>query len=114
MLRGNAEVAEHQDEHEDVVDRERLLDQVAGQEFEPEAAPLLSAEGAGRVEEERIVEHQRQRDPDRGPEERFAEGDDVRLPVEHAEVEGEQEQDERREAGVEPPVVHEGKEQVHV
>ena len=114
VLRGYAEVGKHQDEDEDVVDGERLLDQVAGQELEPEAPPLLGSERAGRVEEERVVERQRQDDPDRGPEERLAERHDVRVPVEHAQVEREQEQHERREAGVEPPVVEKRKEQVHV
>jgi hypothetical protein len=80
-LEGDAEAREDHQEHEDVVDGERLLDQVAGQELDAG----LRAE-APRHEG---VERQREADPRHAPAERLAEADHVGLAVEHAEVEGE-------------------------
>ena len=111
--RRDAEVGEHQDEHEDVVDGERLLDDVAGEELEPELAAGVRAERGRGVEVEAVVERERQRHPHHRPAQRLAERDDVGLPMEDAEIDGEQHEDEACEARVEPPVFDERKEEVH-
>ena len=54
---------EEENEDKDVVDRERFLDEVAGQEFEP----LRAAE----LEEDPGVKGERERDPHRAPRERL-------------------------------------------
>jgi hypothetical protein len=72
------EVVEDHQEHENVVDRERLLDDVAGQELESD---LVRDRAAGvRVEPppEPEVEHERERYPRDAPEKRVAERDAAR------------------------------------
>jgi len=114
---GDREEREDDDEDEDVVERERLLDEVAGEELEADLAgggfgvEAVEREQVGRVGElpggvavEAEVEGQGEGDPDGGPEAGFAERDGVGLAVEDTEVEGEHGEDEGGEAEVEPPV----------
>jgi len=82
----DGEVREDNEEDEEVVDRKRLLDEVAGQELERSLRPEREVDAH--------VEDQGQRNPDPGPEEDFADADLMHLAVEHAEVDGEQRQDE--------------------
>ena len=126
-LRDGEEAEEHRDD-EDVVDGQRLLDQVArdvldqgagavvvdgahpldrlgrdghhvGRQPEPEPVVLVA-----RVDE--AGEGEAEGDPEGGPAERLLDRHDVRLPVEDAEVEGQQGEHERDEAGVHPDHVY--------
>ena len=93
------EVREHRDEHEDVVDGERLLDDVAGEELERGIAGELRVVEPGErrhlrqvpehVAVEQVVEGEREQHPDDAPGGGLARADLVRLAVEHAEVERE-------------------------
>ena len=83
------EVVEDQQEDEHVVYAERLLDQIACEELEPGLRPPEIGDAG--------VERQRQADPDGGPDERLAHVNDVRLPMEHAEVQREHRDDEEKE-----------------
>ena len=84
MFRGNAEIGEDQGDDEDVVHRERKLDEIAGEEFErflgaarwpkPEAKTMASANQSG-------------------PDQRFLETDDVGLAVENPQVERQENND---------------------
>jgi hypothetical protein len=87
---GDGEGVEEQDEDEEVVDRERLLDQVAGEELDRLPRPEPPPDPA--------VEEERQADPDARPAERVAGGDDLVLLVEHEEIDHQEEDDERDEA----------------
>ena len=109
--RRHPEVVEHEHEHEDVVDGQRPFDDVPGEEFEPGLPAGLGPDVRHGVQIEAVVEHQRQHDPEDRPAKRFAKRDDVCLPVEHAEVEREQQQDERREGGIGPPELGKRKQQ---
>jgi hypothetical protein len=116
------EVAEHEHEHEDVVDGERVLDEVPGEKFERglpgrgvdveprPGQPRVGREHASRDEVQRHVEAQTQRDPHRDPHARLAEADRLRLLVEEPEVHGQETEHAGREEAVEPPVILEGKE----
>ena len=106
------EVAEHQDEHEDVVHRERLLDDVAGKKFQRHLTPGAGAEAAAGVEAEAETHRQADPDPHHRPRDRFAKRHLVRPAMEDAEVHGEKGQYQGGEPGVEPPRVGERKEQV--
>ena len=96
VLRRHGEVLEDQHDDEDVVDAERFLDQVAGEERQRGVMALEYEEPSG--------EQQGETDPDGGPQAGFARTDDVRSPVEDAEVEGEHRQDEGDETDPEPDV----------
>lgn len=85
----NGEGGEEHDEDEDVVDGERLLDDVAGEELHG----LVAAE----AEIDPAVEDERQRDPDPAPGERLFEADLVRLAAEDAKIEREHAEDEGAE-----------------
>jgi hypothetical protein len=84
------EVREDRVEDEQVVDRERLLDHVAGQELE-------SALGTKPLRDERR-EAQCERHPDRAPDAGLLRRDLVRIAMEHAEIQREQRQHEDHEA----------------
>jgi hypothetical protein len=86
VLRRHLEVAEDEQEDEEVIDRERQLDDVAGQKLGARQSPLVPEDESG--------EHERQRHPDGAPRGGLAVGDGVGLAVQHAEVEGQHEQDE--------------------
>jgi hypothetical protein len=120
---GHGEVAEDHHEHEYVVDRERVLDHVAGQELErglqrrlvgiearDRHEPRVLREAPAHEEVEAEVEEQRQRDPDDAPAGGLADRHRVGLAVEDAQVEREQHQHEQQEAGVERPVLGEREE----
>src|SRR5690606_24878794 len=98
VLLRDAEVPEDQDEDEDVVDAERLLDQVACEELEPGV-------GAPEVVDPR-AEGERQDHPEDAPDRRLPDADLVGFAVEDEEVEGEERQDDRVEAGPEPETAH--------
>src|SRR5690606_11388903 len=83
---GHPEGREDHRDHEEVVDRKTLLDQVAGEEVDA----LVPTE----KEEDEAVEDQRKRDPEAGPEQRFLRPDDVGFAVEDPEVEREEDDDE--------------------
>ena len=91
--RRDAERAEDDDEDEDVVDREGLLDEVSGRELDGAIGAEPHVDRAARQGGE---EH-----PNDAPCGGFLEPDDVRLPVEEAEIHEEHERDEREEAGPE-------------
>jgi hypothetical protein len=79
LVRGrHGEVGEEEGDDEDVVDRQRLLHQVAGQELQRRLA-AREVPDAG-------VERHRQRDPDGAPRRRLAQAHRVRLAMEHAQV----------------------------
>jgi hypothetical protein len=84
-----AERREQQVEDEQVVDGERLLDDVAGQERGGRAAP--------EPPEDERVEEERDGDPDRAPDRGFADADHVRLAVENPEVERQHGRHDHRE-----------------
>jgi hypothetical protein len=122
----HAEVPEDEDEHEDVVDGKRVLDEVAGQELEghpPGRFPGIEAghreearvlrEVPQAVGEERRVEQERQGDPGRAPDDRLPEPHRPCLAVEDPEIQREQREDGADEADVQPPVLIEREEQGH-
>ena len=78
-LAGDREVGEDDQEDEQVVDRERVLDQVAGDELEPDAGAELP--------EQPPREQRGEPDTEADPEHRLARLDDVGLAIEDAEVE---------------------------
>ena len=94
VRRRHREVGEDHQEDEDVVDRQGLLDQVAGQELQ----------ALGRAEPGQIsaLKREGERHPDHAPGERLAEADLVGLAVEDAQVERQHHQHERREPAPEP------------
>src|SRR5690606_14137793 len=94
VLLRDAEVAEDQDENEDVVDAERLLDQIARQELEPGL-------GAPEVVDPR-AEGQRQEHPEDAPDRGLLDAHLVGFAVEDEEVEGKERQHERVEADPRP------------
>ncbi|MNS80624.1 hypothetical protein D3C72_1143130 [compost metagenome] len=99
------EVAHDHQEDKDVVHRQRLLDQVAGQELQ---ADLVGHDLAGRlvqVEPEAAVEGQRQRDPADGPPQGLLEGDLVRATMAHQyEVDQQGDDHHRCEAAPQPQI----------
>ena len=118
VARGYAEVTEHHDEHEDVVDGQRVLDDVAGEKFQrglPGRRSRVEAWSRGEphilwelpegILVERDVERQAQAHPDRAPARRLPEPHLARLAMEHPEVESEEHQDAAGEREVEPPVL---------
>ena len=80
--RRHREVLEDDEEDEQVVDRERVLDQVAGHELESDA-PAVGVEEPGR-------EGRRRRDEEERPARRLPGADRVGAPVDDAEVERQQ------------------------
>ena len=125
--RHREEAEEHRD-HEDVVDGQRLLDEVAGEVLDGGAGAVV-VDGAhpldrlgrerhhvgGEPEPEPVVlvagvdeagEGEAEGDPEGGPAERLPDRDDVGLAVEDAEVEGEEGEHEGDEAGVHPDHPH--------
>ena len=126
VSRGHAKVAEDQDEHEDVVHRQRVLDHVAGEELERDlpggrlrveardrGQPRISRERPGRVGIERGIEDQGEADPCRAPPHRLPEAHLVGVAVQQEEVDDEEEQHASREGRVQPPVLLERKERGH-
>ena len=85
---------EEQREHEHVVHAQRFLDEIASEE-------LQRLRRAGVVPDSG-VEDQRQPDPDERPSERFLQRHDMRLAMEHAEVQREHREDEHIETDPEP------------
>src|SRR5690606_7290078 len=84
---------EDQDEDEDVVDRERLLDEVAGEELGAGLRPELPPDPG--------VEEQRERDPHRAPDPGLLEADRVRLAVKDAEIQRQHQDHEEDETAPE-------------
>ena len=78
VLPGHLEVGEDQDENEDVVDAERVLDQVTSEEIERGVRPF-------QLPDEQI-ETERKQHPRDTPRGRFFDRDDVRLAIEADEV----------------------------
>ena len=95
---GHPEGAEDQDEDEDVVDGQRLLDQVAGEVFQPGVPAHESVDAR--------AEQQRQSNPDETPRRRFTSADLVRLLVKDEEVDREHRDDEGIECDPQPQLVH--------
>ena len=78
ILPPHLEVAEDEDEDEDVVDAERVLDDVAGEEIERRLwRPSIPDEQ---------IESEGERDPDGAPDGRFLDPNDVRLAIETDQV----------------------------
>jgi hypothetical protein len=84
VLRRHAEIREHHHEHEDVVDRQRLLDQPACQELQGDVRTAHIVETG--------IERERECDPECAEPRRFPRPDLVRLAVKHEEVQCQQEQ----------------------
>jgi hypothetical protein len=82
-LRRHREVGEQHQEHEDVVDRQRFLDQVAGQELHADAVAGLGPELIAGVPPQPQIEGQRQRHPAHAPPGGFLERDLVRAAMAH-------------------------------
>ena len=81
-LLGHAEGLEHDEEDEDVVERQRLLDEVA----RDEALGLA----LGAEEQQHAGEGQRERDPDDRPDRRVAHGHDAVAPAHDEQVDGQE------------------------
>ena len=94
IRRGNGEVREDEGDDEDVVHRQRLLHQVAGQEFQRRLP-------AREVPDAR-VEQQRERDPDGRPCRRLAQADRVCLAMEDAQVQRQHDEHGRVEPHPQP------------
>ena len=107
---GNAEISEHQHEDEHVVERERPLDDITGQEFQRRPARDHGTEARFAVPVQRDTEEHGQGRPNGGPDGGFAKSDGVRPAVEDAEVGCQQKDHEGRESRVEPPVGGKGEE----
>src|SRR4029078_3477729 len=107
------EVREDHHEDEDVVDRQRLLDHVAGEKLERHAPRLgvrieppyrHETRGLGKLPErvlvKKKVEDQRERDPNDAPRRRFTKADGVRFALKDAEIDGEENENETNESRV--------------
>jgi len=123
VARGNAEVPQHEDEDEDVVEGQRILDQVAGEKLQGhlpgrrlgiESGHRGEARVEGkfppRVDVEKGVEEQGQAHPDPAPAQGFPDAHLARVAMKDAEIEGQEEQHAPGEGAVEPPVLRHGKE----
>ena len=95
-LRRHAEIVEDHDHHEQVVDAQRQLDDVPGEERERDGAALEHPQPHG--------EQECERDPGGHPHARFLGPDHVRSAMEDAEVERQHRQHERNESDPEPDV----------
>ena len=95
--RRHGEVGEQHRKNENVIYTQRVFDDVAGGEFQsrPRPSEIPNAD----------VEEHGESDPRDRPAARFAKRNDMRLPVEDAEVEREHAEDENVEADPEPGVV---------
>jgi hypothetical protein len=87
--RGHAKGGKYQHKHEDIVDAERLLDQVTGQELQPDLGTLPNIHCR--------VERQCQADPNGAPNARLTPRDNVRLAVDDAQIERQHGQHEQIE-----------------
>ena len=106
VVLGNFEIAKDQQENEQVIDGERFLDEVSGEELEREHVVGPRARGHRVSEEEQQDgEAARQRDPDRSPGQRLPELYDVLLAMKNAEVERQHRQHEEVERQPEDPVL---------
>ena len=88
---GHREEGERRQKDEQVVDGERLLDEIGLEELEAAIGP--------EVEIDAQVEEQRQRDPDERPDRRLARADDMRATVKDAQVERQHHGDHHAEHG---------------
>src|ERR1044072_9941822 len=117
VLRRYREVREDHHEDEDVVDRQRLLDHVAGEKLERDTPRFgvrvkpryrhqtrVLRELPERVLVKKIVEDQRERDPNDAPRRCFTKADGVRFAVKDAEIDGEENENEPNQSRGEPPV----------
>ena len=93
----HTEIAEEQSEHEDVVDREALFDQVA--------AKVLAGSNAAECHPDERPEGQPHGDPYRAPASRFADGHLVSIAVKR-QVDGEHAKDEGHDRRPDPPLDH--------
>ncbi len=101
-LRRHAEIREHEQEHEDVVDRERFLDQVAGDELQRFRIGDLSRGGIraapAEIPPQHADEQEADRDPDDRPDRGFAQRDAVgALMPQREEIDRERDRDEPAE-----------------
>ena len=100
---GDVEGREDQQEDEHVVHRQRLLDQIAGEEFQRLAVGDLRPGRAAQIPPQAGIEQQRQADPDQRPGGRLLDADLVRLAAaEHEQVERQHDQHEGDEGGPHP------------
>ena len=103
----HAEVAEDQRDHDHVVERERVLDDVAGQVLQhrvPAVELLRRVRRDARPvvleqREDHAGERERERDVEEGPGQRLARADHARRAVEDAQIHGEEHEDQRQESG---------------
>ena len=109
VLGRHREVGEQHQENEDVVDRKRLLDQVAGQELQRfgigQRACGLVCTGTAEMPPQPAHEGERHTDPDERPDGRLACADTVRALLAHRKKVDQQRK--QREAGKQGP--HEGR-----
>ena len=107
LLLGHREVGHQHQEHEDVVDRQRLLDQVAGEELQAHAVGFGEPGGLVHVPPQGAVEQQRQGDPAQAPPHRFLERDLVRAAVAHQhQVDQQGGHDQPAEPGPQPGIAY--------
>ncbi|MCY1448996.1 hypothetical protein D9M71_657130 [compost metagenome] len=105
LLLGHGEVAHDHQEHEDVVYRQGLLDQVTGQELQADLVGHHLAGGLVQVVPEATVEGQGQGDPADGPPQGLLEGDLVGAAVSHQdEVDQQRDDHHRAEAAPQPHI----------
>ena len=78
--------------------RQRLLDQVTGEELQPRLLPPEVVDA--------VIESERERHPDGAPGRGLLDGDLVGTPVEDAEVQRQHRQHEGIEADPEPELIH--------
>ena len=111
------EIGENHNEHEDVIHRQSLLDDVAGKKLQcaplgrlkrvesrnrQESLAVLQAVNREFMESE--AENHCHRHPDDTPSERLAESHLMRLAVKNSEVERKHDEDKNNKRSVEPPI----------
>ena len=112
------EIGEDHHKHENVIHRQSLLDDIAGEKLQRASLgrlkrvesrdrqqPLAILEAVDREFMERETKDHGQGHPNDTPGQRLAEFHLVRLAVEYTQIEGEHEQDENNEGSVEPPIL---------
>ncbi|MNF92239.1 hypothetical protein D3C84_748760 [compost metagenome] len=107
QLGRNGEVAKQHQPDEDVVHRQRLLDEVAGEELQPLLVGDLTPGTVIQPEPDGQVEQQGHADPDEGPDPRLFQRHLVRLAAaDKADVNPQQDQHYAEETGPHPPFTH--------
>ena len=104
VVRGHRKIGKDQQENKNIVHRQRLLDQVAGQKLQRLGIGYFGRTGAVfHRPPEQAVEQKAQGNPHNGPVERFFDADIVSaLLFEHHKINEQRDQDDSDERGPEP------------